>query len=813
MIPKITRYLFLALIMACQTTLLAFSQSTNASVEGKVVDSSGVPLQSATVVLYSLPDSLVVDGTVANADGNYSFRNISPSRYWVRVSFVGYTTFDTPAFELQSRQTLTVDDITLLEDAVTLAGVAVEAERDLIEVQPDKTVLNVQGTIASTGSTALELLRKAPGVVVDNNDNIILAGKNGVKVYIDGKPSPLSIEDLAIQLKSMQSSEIDAIEIITNPGAKYEAEGNAGIINIKLRRDQNLGMNGTVDLGYSYGERSHYSGTTTLNYRNRRLNSYGSYSLNAGKNENWMDIYRIQNNFEYDQQGSTNSGGPTNSLRFGTDFFLDQKTVVGFLVSGAVSDRTWLSTTETPIVDLSNDQLQSTLRALSDNDRNRKNGSANVNVRRDDGDGTTLNIDADVAAFQNGNRSYQPNFYFVPSSPDPDTQNIHTSNAPTDIAIYAGKIDYERPVGGGKLGVGSKISEVITDNRYRFYNVLDDAEELDIDRSNDFEYRESISAAYVTYSRKLSVFEVSGGLRAEHTRSKGDLNAFKPQNNDSVKRSYLDLFPSGGATYQASQFHQLRINYSRRVDRPSYQALNPFEFKLNELTFQRGNPFLQPQYTNNISFTHTYKYVLNSTVTYSYTNDFFAQITDSTESTRTYLETRNLGSQRTISASMSYPRDLKPWWGTYTSVTGYNTRNQGELEGGRMVDIQATVGTVYHQSSFRLPQQWKLELSGWYNSPSIWGAVYRMDSNYSIDAGVSRPLMNGRANLKVAFTDLFHTAPWRGVQDFSGLYMDVSGGWESRQVRVNMSFNLGNNQVKKARQRKTSTTDEESRVN
>ena len=230
MLQKLT--LLLAILVAPLTIQKTFAQQSG-TVSGVVNDSAGDALQSATVVLYSLPDSAIVDGTITGDEGGFAFRSVAANEYFVRVSFVGFSTFDTPSFSLAAGQSYKLDSITLEDDAVALAGVAVEAKRDLIEVQPDKTVLNVQGTITATGNSALELLRKAPGVVVDNNDNIILAGKNGVKVYIDGKPSPLSVEDLAIQLRTMQSSEIDAIEIITNPGAKYEAEGNAGIINIK----------------------------------------------------------------------------------------------------------------------------------------------------------------------------------------------------------------------------------------------------------------------------------------------------------------------------------------------------------------------------------------------------------------------------------------------------------------------------------------------------------------------------------------------------------------------------------------------------
>ncbi len=783
----------------------------DASISGRVTDSAGEPLGAATVVLYAVADSSVVDGTVSSESGAYSFAAVRPGQYWLGVSFVGFESFESEPFTLSAGDAYEVPTIALQSDAVALGQVEVEGEREIVEVLPDKTVLNVQGSINATGSTALELLRKAPGVVVDNNDNIILSGKNGVKVYIDGKPSPLSTEDLAAQLRTMQSSEIDAIEVITNPGAKYEAEGNAGIINIRLRRDKSLGFTNTVDLSYGYGKRSKYGASSTFNYRNRAYNIYGSYAYRGGENESYINLYRIQNDFSYDERAVIESDGPSNRLRVGTDIYVGSKAIIGLLATGYVNDRNWTNQSFTPITNLATNERESILDARSENDGVSRNGTFNVNLRVDDGSGVTSNADLDVGLYHNSNVSFQPNFYRNGDSV-PIEENIFSSNAPTDISIYAGKFDHERPLGGVKLGTGTKVSQVTTDNVYRFFDVVASEQILDVDRSNDFKFTETIAAGYATFSGSAGSVEYNLGVRAEYTNSKGELTAFKESDNNTVTRSYLDLFPSGGITIKPARKHQLRLNYSRRIDRPSYQSLNPFEFKLSELSFRRGNPFLQPQYTHNVSLTHTFNYVLNTSLSYSHTDDFIANISDSTDVSRTFLESVNMDYQRVISGSISYPKSLFSWWSTYSNASAFNTRNRADLGEGRLIDIKVTVLSLYHQSTFKLPKDWSFELSGWYSSPSVWGAVYKTDSNYAIDMGVSKQLFGGRSKVKVAVTDVFETAPWRGVQNLPGFFIDASGGWESRQLRVNFSHTFGNTQVKKVRQRKTSAEDEASRV-
>ncbi|MEM6726235.1 MAG: outer membrane beta-barrel family protein, partial [Bacteroidota bacterium] len=624
----------------------------------------------------------------------------------------------------------------------------------------------------------------------------------GVQVYIDGKPSYLSSADLATFLRSMQSTEIEAIEIITNPSAKYDAAGNAGIINIRLKKDKRLGGNANINMGYQMGIHSKYNGALSFNYRDKKSNFFGSYNHTNGTWENWIDLYRIQSNTLFDGQSTIISDGAFNGGRFGWDYTLNEKSTFGVVVNGAHNNRNSRTISLTPITDLTTNELTSVLESGNLNDGGRTRLNTNVNYAWRNKKGISWNIDADFGIFRNDNDSQQPNIYYASDEQTIVDQRDYFSEAPTDINIFAAQVDHERKLADGSFSTGIKVSYVETDNTFNFYDVVNGQNLLDVDRSNNFVYQENINAAYASYSRKVDKWTVNLGLRAEQTNSTGILTAMKETDNAEVTRHYFDLFPSGGLTYQAHQKHQLRVNYSRRIDRPNYQDLNPFEFQLSELSFQRGNPFLQPQYTHNISFSHTYGYRLTTSIAYSYTQDFFANISDSSGVDRTFLQTINLDNQQVLSLTVSYPFSPTKWWNTYTNLNAYHKRNKADLGDGRVVNISANTATVYHQSTFTLPQDFSLEVSGWYSSPSIWGAVYDTEANFAIDMGVQKKFLEGRAIVKVAVTDVFHTAAWRGIQDFSGFFVEATGNWESTQLRVNFSYLIGNDQVKKSRKRK-----------
>lgn len=807
-----TKILTLIVFSVVLSQSILNAQTAAGQIAGKVTDDKNAPIAFANVLLFNALDSTLVKAEYSTEEGAYEFRQIPAGRYRIAVSYVGYADASTGELSLNAGATLQAPVITMASSATELKEVVVAARKPLIEVRPDKTVFNVEGSINAVGNTAFELLRKSPGVVVDNNDNIILQGKNGVNVYIDGRPSPLTSADLAALLKTIQSSEIEAIEIITQPSSKYDAAGNAGIINIRMRRDKRMGANGNVELGFAEAIYPKYNGAASLNYRNKTFNVFGKYSLATGDNWSFFNLYREQSGLTFDQQSTNENEFTNHNIRAGADFFLGKHHTIGVLATGFLNDGTWDSKSKTLIADQQTGLYQEVLYARSDNEGNRDNLNANINYRFDNTKGIIWNVDADYGVFRIRNEAYQPNLYLHPLENTLLRSVVFATEAPTDIDIATFKIDHERPALGGQLALGLKTSLVSTDNIFNFYNVENNEYTIDPERTNQFVYDENINAAYVNYQRQMGKWGFQGGLRLEHTHSDGRLTSASPTGNDKVERDYVNLFPSAGITYNANEKNALRLNYSRRIDRPRYQDLNPFEYKLDELTYQRGNPFLRPQYSNSLELGHTYNYMLNTSIGYTYTTDLMTALTDTTEVSRSYITEVNLASQRTWNINVSYPFAIAKWWNTYTNVSAFNTRNQADFGEGKEIDLSVSAFSVFSQHTFQLPWNVSLELSGFYNSPSIWGSNFRNREFWAVEAGVQKKVLQGRGNLKASLSDLFLSMRWRGVSEFGGLYSVATGGWESRQLRLNFTYNFGNQEVKSARRRNTGLEDEQKRV-
>jgi hypothetical protein len=326
-----------------------------------------------------------------------------------------------------------------------------------------------------------------------------------------------------------------------------------------------------------------------------------------------------------------------------------------------------------------------------------------------------------------------------------------------------------------------------------------------------------VNAAYVNYNRSYKKFSIQAGVRAEQTKSDGVMNARSKQTGrdttENVNRSYLDFFPSAAISYTLSATHQFNLNYSRRIDRPRYQDLNPFENKLDELTYQKGNAFLRPQYTNSYTLSHTYKSFLTTSVGYSHIKDYFTTINDTARKNATFITLKNLATQDIYSVNMSAPLKIKKWWNGYANLSGNHTRYKADFEDGKTIRLNVTSINFYNQHTFTLGKGYTAEVSGWYNSPAVWGGTFRTREMWSMDAGIQKTVLKTKGTLKLTMTDLFHTATWAANSNFAGSTLKVNGGWESQQVRLNFSYRFGNNQVKAARQRKTSIESESNRIN
>jgi hypothetical protein len=797
--------------------LAGFTAFTTAAqnVSGVAKDADGKPVTGVTISL--LKDSVVLKLAATKDGGTYQFTNVKDGQYRISASAVGHAPAMSASFAVSGID-VTVPDLKLAKVAGELKGVTVTASRPLVEIKADKTILNVEGTINATGSDALELLRKSPGVMVDKDENLSISGKNGVQVFIDGRPTPLAGQDLANYLKTMQSAQIEAIEIITNPSARYEAAGNAGIINIRLKKNKSFGTNGSVTAGYNIGIYSKYNGGLSLNHRNKRVNVYGNYNYSHGKNKNSISIYRTVLDTLFDQNGSMIFINNSHNFKGGIDYTLNKTSSIGAIVNGNISDPVITNNGRTPIIYLPTGNVNRILAADNQSDMKRNNINFNVNYNYLDAKGKSLILNADHGYYDINTDQLQPNIYYTPSG-GLISSITYQMISPTEISISSVKGDYEQDFAKGKLGVGAKVAFVDTDNDFQRYNVISSRKELDRDRSNRFQYKENINAVYANYNRALKGVMIQAGLRVENTVLEGKSNGQKYTSGgylpsqSGFKRNYTNLFPSAAVTFNKNPMKQWNLTYSRRIDRPAYQDLNPFEFKLDEYTFQKGNTNLRPQYTNSFGLTHTYKYKLNATLNYSHVKDIFTQLIDTAEKSKAFVSKQNLATQDIVSLNVSYPLMYK----AFTSIMNMNTnysKYKADFGAGRQVDLNAFGLSLFTQNSLKFgkTKTWTAELTGFYNAPTVYQGAFRARTLWSVDAGMQKQILQGKGTVKASVSDIFHSLRFTGTMDFAGQSTRVQSRWESQQLKVAFSYRFGNNQVKAAKQRNTGSEEENKRT-
>ncbi|MEM8847403.1 MAG: TonB-dependent receptor, partial [Bacteroidota bacterium] len=589
-------------------TALSFGQEISGTLKSALEE----PIPYAAVTINSPLDSSLVKATISNEQGVFVLKGMLPSEYLFKVSVLGYADYKRKIN--YTGGDLELKPIILTESTQNLEEVTVVAEKPMVQVLADKTVFNVENTINATGTSAFELLRKAPGVIVDNNGGFIVEGKTGVQIFIDGKLSILQGEDLTNFLESLQATDIEAVEIITQPSSKYDAAGNAGIINIKLKKDKSLGTNGTYNTGATSGDFVRYNSSINFNNREKKGNLYGTYSNRFGKTTGFLNLLRTQSNTQFDARTTSIYDRNSNNIKLGYDYYLDSKHTIGAVVNGNFNNGFNTNNTRTPIRPFDVIQVDSILVALNQVDNTSYNINANVNYQFADTLGHSLNVDLDYGGYNSDRNAFQPNTFFDSSESVVFRETITFQETPIDIEIATAKVDYEQNFLKGKLGLGLKVSYIDTDNTFNFFNEINGQNVLDDTQSNQFRYTENINAAYFNFNRKWGKWNLQFGLRVENTVSDGNLESTQENENNRVERNFTDFFPSGGLTYQLNRKNQFALNYSRRIQRPNYQSLNPFQFRLNELSFSEGNPFLQPQYTNNVKLSHTFNYRLTTSL-------------------------------------------------------------------------------------------------------------------------------------------------------------------------------------------------------
>jgi outer membrane receptor protein involved in Fe transport len=796
---------FLLLLLSSILTL-GFGQS----IKGTLNDNS-LPVAYANVMLHNAKDSSLIKFTYSDDNGLFTFAHIKEGNYFLKATFVGLDDFTSNAFTVLSDD-LDFGTISMSATSNKISEVTITAKKPLMEVKPDRIVLNVAGSVLATGDDALSLLRKAPGVLVDNNENITLLGKTGLVIYIDGKPSPLSSADLANMLKNMSSNDIESIEIISNPSAKYEAQGTAGIINIKRKKLNNAGVNGSATVTGRQGKTSGLSSSLNLNFRNQKFNIAGNGGFYNSHNFNYNDFYREQNNLGFKTLNENRNNSIGLNSKISADYYVNKKSTLGIIAEHSEGTDQMTNNSITKLGNILVSRTDSLLLNNGNTKANSNNTNLNANYYFDGGNETTFNIDLNYGKYIRENNSYTPNKYTNVEGSKVTSSYEVRSITPTEIDIMNLKMDYERKLGKGKISGGLKSALVKTDNSFNFYNINEGTEILNQNLSNRFKYNEWVNAGYINYNLQGKKLGFNAGIRIENSNTKGDLIAMNPVNNKLVKRDYTNVFPSAGLSFTPSKKHSFQLSYGRRINRPNYKDLNPFEFQLDQLTFEKGNPFLNPEYTDNIQLTHNFAQKLTTTLSYSHTTNVITRLVDTSGIKGTFITWDNIAYRKVYSVGVGAPFSITEKWSTYTNLNGVHTRNYADFGNGKAININVSSFNMYHQQSFSLSKGWSTEVNGWYNSPSLWEGTFVMKAMWAAGAGISKKFAGNSAKITLNIDDIFKTNIWSGESTYGGLYMNVMGGWDSRRARMTFSYNFGKQTKGKSRKRNTGLEDEQNRI-
>jgi iron complex outermembrane recepter protein len=785
----------------------------SASITGTLKDGDSNPVEFVNVVLYNAADSSMVKVETTDQTGTFKIQSLNGSDYWIEASYVGLENLR-EVLIVEDGMDLDLGDLIMDASSVELEEAVITAQRSIVEIKTDRTVFNVEGTINSTGDDALNLLRKAPGVLIDNNDNITVLSRSGVLVYIDGKRLPLSGDDLANYLKAIPAEQIDRIDIITNPGAKYEAEGTAGIIDIRMKRDKGLGSNGTVTSTYSQGQYARGNVNALGNYRNKKLNAFAQVGYNDATSFNDMNFSSIQNDFTTEDEIRSVNRNSGYNYRLGTDFFIGKDHTLGFLISGNNTNLDGTSYNRVEIGRFGESGIDSILVANNTSDAKNLASTYNLNYVFNNKK-TTINVDADYGRYRNNNDYYQPNTYYDPNEEVILTVRNTTYNTENNIDILTFLIDVETELWGGKIGFGTKFSKVGTDNTFLFYDIPDEDPVFNDSLSNIFLYDEYVYAGYFNYARSIGKkWNFSAGLRLEQTDATGDLQTFDPDLSEPpVKSNYLSAFPSAGLTYNLAPEHSFSLNYGRRINRPDYNVLNPFRVQLSELSYRKGNPFLKPEIVNNMELGYTLKYMYNFKVSYSNTIDKITRLIspDKGNPLAGFLTWDNLATQTVFALNISAPVEITKKWNAFFNISGSHINNQADYGDEGTVDIKVWNYSIYQQHTFKLPWKFTAEVSGWFSGPGVWGGVFLYDETWSLNLGLQRRFFKEKMNVRLTFNDIFYKTGWSGTSEFNGLVTSGNGAWDSRRGSLSISYNFGNNNVK-SRKRETGLEQEAKRV-
>ena len=802
----------LLFLFAIVLSTITFAQN---SLTGKILGKDNLPISDVQVLLINASNEETLKVAITDKDGKFEIENVKFDEAKIVVEQSDYEKYTSDLIK-PSEANIDLPDINLKSATKSIEAVTIVAKKPFVTQKIDRVVINPDALISNAGTTALDVLGKSPSVNVDFNDNISLRGKSGVQIFIDDKPTYLAGSDLADYLRSIPSSNIESIEVIPNPPAKYDASGNAGIINIRLKKTLAKGFNGGFNLAYGQGKYMRSVNSANFNYRIQKWNFFTNLSVNKTKSYQDLTIKREYFNPAgertsiFTQNSYITPTNRTNSMKIGADFYANDKTTFGIVLNGFInpSER---NTVNNAIIQDNNLQTINKIEANIPMNIMFKNGSVNLNMTRKIKDKQELSINADYIKYDSKIEQSQFNKTLNPdNSVFADTRI--DSKLPSDVTIKVLKADYSGVnLFGGSFDLGAKSSFVKTGNVADFRDVKDGIETPNYTFSNNFDYKENIHAVYTNYAKEFDKISIQLGLRMEYSDIKGYQKGNPVVKDSAFTKRYASLFPTFFIQYRADslQNHVVGLSLGRRIDRPNYKDMNPFTYPMDNYTFYGGNPFLEPTFSYNADLNYTFKKNYTLGFNYSYIDNLISE-TNEQRNGIYYSRPGNFDRQISYGFTFNSSTNITKWWTfqLYTELMHNAFKSNVYTE---KLDDSKWNWFVMPTNQFTINKKWSAELAGQYQT-SILSGQFLISPIGSIRAGISTKILKDQGTLKLNVSDMFYTNQVEGeIRNIQ----NAKAGWfsymDSRVVTLSFSYRFSKGNNLKIRQSGGSET-EQSRV-
>lgn len=783
-----------------------------AQIRGIIQDGSGQAVIGATVLLQREADKSLVKGNVSASDGSFSFDKTAPGQYVVAVNYINYTPFQSGTIVL-SPESMKHDlgIIRLQENSVQLGEVAVTARKQLFEQKIDRLVVNVSNAITAAGGNALEVLEKTPGVTVDRqNESISLAGKDGVQVMINGKLKYLPAASLLQILEGMNADNIEKIEIITTPPSNLDALGNAGYLNIVMKKQEDEGTTGSYSLSAGYGRGALASTSLNILHKKGKWNLYGEYGYNLNQRPQRFYFDRVVttdgSSISLESDSDREPTSNNHNARMGFDYQLNKRTVTGMQFSG-YNNRFVLDALGHSEFGR-NGSVDTLLDLVTDLRSTWLHGAANAYVQHQIKDGEVISFDLDYLYYREEN----PTDYraeYTDQISQSQTEESFRSGKRTPIQTAVAKTDYTRKW-NQKLSMESGLKYVHSNftNDLSVETLQNQNWIRDPDLSGIFELTEQIAAAYASFSyQHSSKTQFKLGLRYEHTLS----NLASETDPDFINRNYGNFFPSFFVSRQLDASQSLNLSYSKRINRPTFNQMAPFVLFMDPFTFWSGNSALLPALTDNLGLSYRFKkwFLL---VQYSYEKNSIARYQSRVDlkTNKMTMVSENLDYLKTLNASLNFPITLNKYWEMQNTAQINFQRALFPFEGEK-VSVDQFNYSFNTTQRLNFAKGYSAEITGQYRSKQLNGQFISLPY-YGVNLGIQKKLGKNGGILRFNVFDLFDSFVYRTENNLKSSGLVMNGSWDfiQRTYRLTYTQNFGSQKVKT---KKRAEAEEKRRVN